>query len=1026
MPQGPPLLPYRPPGMYSPHGVPSIYPNSYQQPAGVVYPHVMKATTLKKAPPKNIIPIIDPDTGRNILDDLNNDKTDQSLTLPQSSESSTGNTPTHSATPPTKTKEALEVIAKFAEEVAKRAADKDTDIETENIVSTDKESDSIIINECKESKKMNNNRANEAKPVSNSLVESGIGKAIPEPLEVVKPQPKQQPALDSQQIQLPQFTQQVPQLQTIQQPIPVQYLQQIPQQQIQPSLQTIAPHVSEIPPQPMQQPAQQPSPHLSQAPQQTPQKQKSPVPVPQQQPQQSGIQQQLQPQPTVQKSQPLELPTSAQASLPQPQPQQIQELPEIKPEALVKIPSPPQSDVRENLVSAQASLPQPQPQQIQELPEIKPEALVKIPSPPQSDVRENLVKKTPVKPEPQLPVKEINAKPSVPVEPVKEEITPEPQQQQQQKLASEQPSQQQQKLASEQPSQQQQKLASEQPSQQQEQLASEQPSQQQQKLTSEQPSQQQEQLASEQPSQQQEQLASQQPSQQQQQQLPSQLPSQQPSQQQQQLPSQQPSQQQQSTHGKCGKIVPCEETTPTCDIVDNSTAQPPLQSLIQSQQPPKATTPPAAFQPTANKITAPVHNAKEMPKKEETPKPPPSALMQTPSVCQASLPPSQPLLAKEPTPQPAPVPTLLKEERPDGPEKESEVNNFHKEKEEKEKDKTPPEKESEVNNFHKEKEEKEKDKTPPEKESEVNNFHKEKEEKEKDKTPPEKESEVNNFHKEKEEKEKDETPHPKYAHKDDKWSPVNPNGKRQYDRNFLHSLRYSPLSIIKREFLPSLEIVSDEPVKALGPCGPMLLVEGWPSFPVDFIISLSENKQPRTVGRNSQQQYEAGGVRKSQQQCDKRCSRNSQQQCDTRGLHKSQQQRNSRSIRVINIPSHDSKLKTVKNAWKPTVKENSSDNSESETDVVVRLMRAILNKLTPEKFDKLIGSVKELPIYTTESLSAVVDLIFEKAMNEQGFSSTYANMCKVLSLMSVSGNGNESSNSGSSEVNFRNLILNKC
>lgn len=41
-------------------------------------------------------------------------------------------------------------------------------------------------------------------------------------------------------------------------------------------------------------------------------------------------------------------------------------------------------------------------------------------------------------------------------------------------------------------------------------------------------------------------------------------------------------------------------------------------------------------------------------------------------------------------------------------------------------------------------------------------------------------------------------------------------------------------------------------------------------------------------------------------------------------------------------------------------------------------MRGILNKLTPEKFDKLVDSVKVLPINTTERLSAVIDLIFEK------------------------------------------------
>lgn len=41
-------------------------------------------------------------------------------------------------------------------------------------------------------------------------------------------------------------------------------------------------------------------------------------------------------------------------------------------------------------------------------------------------------------------------------------------------------------------------------------------------------------------------------------------------------------------------------------------------------------------------------------------------------------------------------------------------------------------------------------------------------------------------------------------------------------------------------------------------------------------------------------------------------------------------------------------------------------------------MRGILNKLTPEKFGKLVDTVKTMPINTTERLSAVIDLIFEK------------------------------------------------
>lgn len=49
-----------------------------------------------------------------------------------------------------------------------------------------------------------------------------------------------------------------------------------------------------------------------------------------------------------------------------------------------------------------------------------------------------------------------------------------------------------------------------------------------------------------------------------------------------------------------------------------------------------------------------------------------------------------------------------------------------------------------------------------------------------------------------------------------------------------------------------------------------------------------------------------------------------------------------------------------------------------------------------------------------------------QAVDEQSFSSTYAQMCQVLSLMSVRGNGNEANSGKQQEVKFRNLIINKC
>ena len=48
--------------------------------------------------------------------------------------------------------------------------------------------------------------------------------------------------------------------------------------------------------------------------------------------------------------------------------------------------------------------------------------------------------------------------------------------------------------------------------------------------------------------------------------------------------------------------------------------------------------------------------------------------------------------------------------------------------------------------------------------------------------------------------------------------------------------------------------------------------------------------------------------------------------------------------------------------------------------MVERKARAILNKLTPQKFDKLVLQFKELDIDSAEKLEMGMELVFEKVM----------------------------------------------
>lgn len=61
-----------------------------------------------------------------------------------------------------------------------------------------------------------------------------------------------------------------------------------------------------------------------------------------------------------------------------------------------------------------------------------------------------------------------------------------------------------------------------------------------------------------------------------------------------------------------------------------------------------------------------------------------------------------------------------------------------------------------------------------------------------------------------------------------------------------------------------------------------------------------------------------------------------------------------------------------------------------------RKVRSILNKLTPQKFSQLMKQVTDLTIDTEERLKGVIDLVFEKAIDEPSFSVAYGNMCLCL------------------------------
>ena len=93
----------------------------------------------------------------------------------------------------------------------------------------------------------------------------------------------------------------------------------------------------------------------------------------------------------------------------------------------------------------------------------------------------------------------------------------------------------------------------------------------------------------------------------------------------------------------------------------------------------------------------------------------------------------------------------------------------------------------------------------------------------------------------------------------------------------------------------------------------------------------------------------------------------------------------------------------------------------NENEELIREVRNILNKLTPQNLNKLTGDLINLAINTEERLKDSIDVIFEKSIDEQVFSQTYAQLCKVLASIKV-----PQSSDPTKFINFRTMLLTRC
>ncbi|XP_010624330.1 eukaryotic translation initiation factor 4 gamma 3 isoform X3 [Fukomys damarensis] len=236
-----------------------------------------------------------------------------------------------------------------------------------------------------------------------------------------------------------------------------------------------------------------------------------------------------------------------------------------------------------------------------------------------------------------------------------------------------------------------------------------------------------------------------------------------------------------------------------------------------------------------------------------------------------------------------------------------------------------------------------------------------------------------------------------FPFKPESWKPPHSESKKQYDRDFLLDFQFMPACIQKPEGLPPIsDVVLDkinQPKLPVRTPDPRILPRG-----PDFTPAFADFGRQTPGGRGVP--LLNVGPRRSQPG----------------------QRREPRKIITVSV-KEDVHLKKAENAWKPSQKRDcqAEDPENIKTQELFRKVRSILNKLTPQMFNQLMKQVAGLTVDTEERLKGVIDLVFEKAIDEPSFSVAYANMCRCLVTLKV-----PMADKPGNTVNFRKLLLNRC
>lgn len=138
-------------------------------------------------------------------------------------------------------------------------------------------------------------------------------------------------------------------------------------------------------------------------------------------------------------------------------------------------------------------------------------------------------------------------------------------------------------------------------------------------------------------------------------------------------------------------------------------------------------------------------------------------------------------------------------------------------------------------------------------------------------------------------------------------------------------------------------------------------------------------------------------------------------------------------MKIIFSPSltQDVKLHTVENAYKPpvynlkpNVNQVPSELEAIQTEDMLKRFRGILNKLTPQNYQKLQSQIDQLTINTVDRLTKVIELIFDKAIDEPAFCVQYAKLCSHVSRLQVKDVSEDKQKNV--DLQFRNALVLRC